>query len=107
VFTVSGVVTLEGRLINLELHQPEGQQPVVAGSSEAKAMAHLMDTVSNARFEPARVAGLPVAVNIVWMVAHTTVRASKGAMDMRREPTAKKRRAAMRAGAGRTLAFRA
>jgi hypothetical protein len=92
VFTLSGVVTLEGRLINLELHQPDGESPMVAGSSEAKAVEHLMDSVSNARFEPARVAGLPVAVNIVWMVAHTTVRASKGAISLAR-PGLKKRQA--------------
>jgi hypothetical protein len=93
VFTLSGVVTLEGRFINLELHQADGESPVVAGSSEAKAVEHLMDSVSNTRFEPARVAGLPVAVNIVWMVAHTTVRASKGAIDLATTPVLKKRRA--------------
>jgi hypothetical protein len=93
VFTLSGVVTLEGRLINLELHQADGESPVVAGSSEAKAVEHLMDSVSNARFEPARVAGLPVAVNIVWMVAHTTVRASKATINFNSTPIVKKRRA--------------
>lgn len=95
VFTLSGVVTLEGRLINLEVHQ-EGGQPPAAGSSEARAVEHLMDTVSNARFEPARVAGSPVAVNIVWMVAHTTVRASKGALNLAPPPGAKKRRVNVR-----------
>jgi len=35
-----------------------------------------MDAVSRARFEPAQVAGLPVAVNMVWLVARTTVRAN-------------------------------
>ena len=90
VYTLSGVVTLEGRFINPELHQA-GESPVVAGSSEAKAVEHLMDSVSNTRFEPARVAGLPVAVNIVWMVAHTTVRASKGAIDLVTTPVRKRR----------------
>jgi hypothetical protein len=90
VYTLSGVVTLEGRFINPELHQA-GESPVVAGSSEAKAVEHLMDSVSNTRFEPARVAGLPVAVNIVWMVAHTTVRASKGAIDLATTPVRKRR----------------
>jgi len=92
VYTLSGVVTLEGRFINLELHQADGESPMVAGSSAAKAVEHLMDSVSNTRFEPARVAGLPVAVNIVWMVAHTTVRASKGAIDLATTPVLKKRR---------------
>ena len=93
VFTLSGVVTLEGRLINLELHQADGEAPVAANSSEAKVVEHLMDSVSNTRFEPARVAGLPVAVNIVWMVAHTTVRASKGAIELATPTVLKKRRA--------------
>jgi hypothetical protein len=91
VYTLSGVVTLEGRFINWELHQADGESPVVSGSSEAKAVEHLMDSVSNTRFEPARVAGLPVAVNIVWMVAHTTVRASKGAIDLATTPVKKRR----------------
>ena len=30
--------------------------------------------MSRARFEPATRKGLPVAVNMVWLVAHTTVR---------------------------------
>jgi hypothetical protein len=33
--------------------------------------------VSDARFEPARVDGLPVAVNMIWLVTNTTVRASE------------------------------
>jgi hypothetical protein len=91
VYTLSGVVTLEGRFINMELHPADGESPVVAGSSEARAVEHLMDSVSNTRFEPARVAGLPVAVNIVWMVAHTTVRATKGAIDLATTPVKKRR----------------
>jgi Putative zinc-finger len=90
VYTLSGVVTLEGRFINPELHQA-GESPMVAGSSEARAVEHLMDSLSNTRFEPARIAGLPVAVNIVWMVAHTTVRASKGAIDLATTPVKKRR----------------
>jgi hypothetical protein len=35
-----------------------------------------MDAVSRARFEPALFDGSPVAVNMIWLVAHTTVRAS-------------------------------
>jgi len=95
VFTLSGVVTLEGRLINLEVHPQDGHEPV-AGSMQAQAVAHLKDTVSNARFDPARVAGVPVAVNIVWMVAHTTVRASKESLNLVAPPGAKKRRAELR-----------
>jgi len=89
VFTLSAVVTREGRIVNLELHQEDGQTPE-AGSSDAQAVQNLLGAVSRARFEPAKVAGLPVAVNMVWMVAHTTVRA-KGPFDFSTPPSTKKR----------------
>ena len=75
-FTLSAVVTREGRIVNLELHSESGQT-LEANSSEAQEMQSLLGEVSRARFEPARVAGLPVAVNMIWLVAHTTVRAAK------------------------------
>ena len=75
-FTLSAVVTREGRLVNLELYSEVGHEPAV-GSSEARAVAKMLGAISQARFEPARVGGLPVAVNMVWLVAHTTVRAAK------------------------------
>lgn len=81
VFTLSAVVTREGRLVNLEWHPATGRAPK-AGSREAEAVDTLLNAASLARFEPARVAGLPVAVNMVWLVANTTVRASKAALDL-------------------------
>jgi hypothetical protein len=41
------------------------------------------------------VAGLPVpaAVNMVWLVAHTTVRATKAGLNVRAAPVVKKRHA--------------
>ena len=75
-FTLSAVVTREGRLVNVEWHSPSGRQPK-RGSREAEAVDTLLNTASVARFEPARVAGLPIAVNMVWLVANTTVRAPK------------------------------
>jgi hypothetical protein len=91
-FTLSAVVTREGRLVNLELH-PTGDTPAV-GSSEARALEGLRGAVSRARFEPARVGGLPVPapLNMVWMVTHTTVRGTKAALDLPAAPAAKKRR---------------
>lgn len=77
-FTLSAVVTREGRLVNLEWHSPSGRTPK-AGSREAETVDTLLNTASLARFEPARVQGLPVAVNMIWLVANTTVRAPKGA----------------------------
>jgi hypothetical protein len=76
VFTLAAVVTREGRIANLELLRGSGAFEL-PGASDAKLVEGLLDAVSRARFEPARMAGLPVAVNMVWLVAHTTVRASK------------------------------
>lgn len=81
VFTLSAVVTREGRIVNLEWHSPSGRTPK-AGSREAEAVDTLLNTASLARFEPARMAGLPVAVNVVWLVANTTVRAPKSALNI-------------------------
>jgi Putative zinc-finger len=90
-FTWSGVVTREGRLVNLELHPESGQEPV-AGSSEARAVQSMLGAMADARFEPARVAGLPIAVNMVWLVTHTTVRGTTLPIALPAVPTAKKRR---------------
>jgi hypothetical protein len=92
-FTLSGVVTREGRIVNLALHPSDGQAPA-AGTSEAEAVESLIGAVSRARFEPARVDGLPVAVNMVLLVAHTTVRAAKDPLDGPM-PSPKKRRASL------------
>lgn len=70
---LAATVTREGRVANLELLDQLGDE-VSPDAEEARVVANLLDAVSRARFEPASVAGLPVAVNMVWMVAHTTVR---------------------------------
>jgi hypothetical protein len=76
VFTLAAVVTRDGRVENLEVLRPvEGEletQPVADGIDEV--IESVRSSVSQARFEPARVDGLPVAVNMVWLVAQTTVR---------------------------------
>lgn len=89
--TLSAVVTREGRIVNLELHSGAGQTPPRDGS-EAEALQSLLGAMARARFEPARVAGLPVAVNMVWMVAHTTVRAAKEPIGGPARHSVKKRR---------------
>jgi len=70
-FALAAVVTREGTITNLEMLRASG----LRGAAEAQAIEKLMDAMSRARFEPAQVAGLPVAVNMVWLVARTTVRA--------------------------------
>jgi hypothetical protein len=91
-FMFSGVVTREGHIVNLELHRESGQAPP-AGSREAQELEHLLGAVSMTRFEPARVAGFPVAVNMVWLVTQTTVHATKSGLDLPSPPTVKKRQA--------------
>ena len=93
VFTLAAVVTREGRIENLEvLHGNRRRQ----GPDDARLVEGLLDAVARARFEPARVAGLPVAVNMVWMFAHTTVRGSKHApFEPPVVPTTKKRAASL------------
>jgi hypothetical protein len=67
-FMLVAVVTREGTVTNLELHHATSQ----------KAAGDLMGAVSQARFEPATVDGLPVAVNMVWLVTNTTVHPNEG-----------------------------
>lgn len=93
VYTLSAVVTREGRVVNLELHPVDDKTQPKAGSYEAQAMKNMIAALSDARFEPARVSGLPVAVNMVWLVAYTTVRGTKDPMEIPAMPLAKKRRA--------------
>jgi len=72
---MAALVTREGTVTELALLDPGG-----GGSSksagQSKAVAELLGAVSRARFEPGTVDGLPVAVNMVWVVEHTTVRAT-------------------------------
>jgi hypothetical protein len=92
-FMLAAVVTREGTIENLELLRPVSGPTAAPGTDEARVVEHLLGAVSRARFEPARVAGLPVAVNMVWLVAHTTVRASRPTLHLPVTPAAKKRSA--------------
>ncbi len=65
VLPLSAVVTREGRVASLELLSNDpGRQEVT----------DLVDALSRGRLEPAQSDGGPVAVNLVWLVAHTTVK---------------------------------
>ena len=72
------IVTREGTVVDLALLDPGGGRSSRHGS-QTKAVADLLGAVSRARFEPATVDGLPVAMNMVWVVEHTTVRATRAA----------------------------
>lgn len=67
VLALAAVVTQEGRVAHSELLQ--------ASKQDRELVLQLMNAVAAARFEPASVGGEPVAVNLVWLITHTTVRA--------------------------------
>ncbi len=102
VFTLTAIVTREGRVANLEMLRASRVGPARAvrdatDANDAQRAEDLMGAVSFARFQPANFAGAPVAVNMVWIVAHTTVRGSSAtaALDVPVRRTGKKRTAAL------------
>jgi len=70
VFALAAIVTRQGRVASLEVVRSD-QTP----QSDREEIVRLLDQVSRARMEPARVGGSPVAARRVWVMAHTTVRA--------------------------------
>jgi hypothetical protein len=70
----SALVTADGHLEDLEYlgERSRGRRSQPATHEQ---LSQLLNAVATARFEPARVAGSPVSFNVVWLVAHTTVRA--------------------------------
>jgi hypothetical protein len=62
---LSAVVTKEGRVWGLEL---------LPGGHDRGDVTRFLDALSRGRLEPAQFGGSPVAVNLIWLVAHTTVK---------------------------------
>jgi hypothetical protein len=79
---LSAVVTREGELRDLAVLEP-GLRGLTA---ENPAVVKLLDAVSQTRFQPALAGGSPVAVNVVWLLAHTTVVGKEGAEVVRLAP---------------------
>ncbi len=68
---LSAVVTREGRIQNLEVLEEEAR----ALPANPEVVLAMLDAASRARFERAQSSGgLPVAVNVVWLVTTTTVK---------------------------------
>jgi len=65
VLALAAVVTKEGRVGGLEVLSDEGDRREVLA---------LLEAIGRARFAPAEFGGAPVAVNMIWLVSHTTVR---------------------------------
>ncbi len=72
VLALSGVVTSEGRVSNIEVN--DGTNGIAMASMDSKRIETLVDAMARTRFEPVMKEGDPVSVNMVWFVAHTTVR---------------------------------
>jgi len=64
-FAFSAVVTQEGRLADVSL---------LSAARSQEDLRSMLDVLSHASLEPGRRGTSPVAVNLVWLVAHTTVR---------------------------------
>jgi hypothetical protein len=69
VVPLSAIVRRDGWMSGLE---------AIDGADDRQDVERLVDALSRGRFEPAQFGGSPVAVNLVWLVAHTTVKAQKG-----------------------------
>jgi hypothetical protein len=68
ILTLQAIVTREGTVEDVEL---------ISGQHRDPQIDELLDAISRARFEPAQRRGSPVAVNMVWLLAHTTVREAR------------------------------
>jgi len=89
VFALDAVVINKGRLETLASLKASTHE---SASDQVRQIEELMDTVSRARLESRRVAG------VLWLVTDTTVRAAKpAAVDLQVAPIAKKRAAAVSA----------
>jgi hypothetical protein len=62
---VSAVVTKEGGVADLS---------VLTNDRDRRHVTGLLDAISQARLQPAEFGGAPVAVNLVWILAQTTVK---------------------------------
>ena len=70
VLALSAVVTREGRIQNIEMLAAEQARAL---NVKPEVVLAMIDAASRAQFEPARAGGAPIAVSMVWLLAHTTV----------------------------------
>jgi hypothetical protein len=80
VFAIAGTVTRQGKLRDYAVLNDaagrESEHGHAAGDTAGRPDAVMERAVSRLRFAPAQSHGEPVAVNLVWVVARTTVRGS-------------------------------
>jgi hypothetical protein len=63
---VSAVVTREGGVADLS---------ILSNDRDRRQVTSILDAISQTRLQPAELEGSPVAVNLVWILAQTTVKA--------------------------------
>ena len=66
VLVLNAVVMQDGRVSGLS---------VIGTEPHPREFSSILRALSTARFEPGRLGASPVAVNLVWLLAHTTVKA--------------------------------
>ena len=90
VFALATVVNRDGRIADYEVllshyHSPsdDGTEMRGADASLSKAeVSYVREAVRQTRFSPAQSSYGPVAVNMVWLLTHTTVKASPLPFDL-------------------------
>lgn len=90
VFALASVIARDGHLSAADRSRARGR----AASADAQLVDGLLDAVSRARFGMPPNDALPTSANMVWLIAHTTVRASAGATTVDLPLPAAKKRAA-------------
>jgi hypothetical protein len=81
VFALATVVTREGRIANYELLLTQRNGARRGAVRHGPDVTALLNAVSRSRFEPAQAGGAPVAVNMVWLLARTTVKGTARGLD--------------------------
>ncbi len=70
------LVSKEGQVRNIKLLNTNDQAARAETAARREAIRALSNAILNARLQPARdMSGVPLAVNVVWLYAHLTVRA--------------------------------
>jgi hypothetical protein len=84
VVALSTVVSRDGTIATYELLESAGQaRGANGGAAEVQQLAEMLGAVKQSRFAPAQApGGRVVAVNMVWLLARTTVRASGPGVDL-------------------------
>jgi hypothetical protein len=84
VFALAAVVTREGRISNYEVLASERDvEPQLDAAARGPHVTRALDKFARSRFTPAEqgVARAPVAVNMVWLLARTTVKGTHRELD--------------------------